>query len=140
MITAVDTNIFLDILIPNESFYDLSAEALEESSTAGSLVVCDFVYAELCVHFPAQKECNAFLIANEIRVEHLTEEALFQASRAWRTYRKQGGQRGRILSDFLIGAHAQHQASRLLSRDRGFYRKLFPKLDILDPGSGRRYF
>lgn len=138
MITAVDTNIFLDILIPNESLYDLSAQALEESSTAGSLVICDFVYAELCVYFPAQKECDAFLEANEIRVEHLTEEALFQASRAWRTYRRQGGQRNRILSDFLIGAHAQQRASRLLSRDRGFYRKLFPKLEIVDPTS-RRY-
>jgi hypothetical protein len=34
---------------------------------------------------------------------------------------------------------AQHQASRLLSRDRGFYRKLFPKLELLDPGSRYRY-
>ncbi|MBV9180423.1 MAG: type II toxin-antitoxin system VapC family toxin [Acidobacteria bacterium] len=133
MITAVDTNIFLDILLPNEKHYEASAKALEAAATAGSLVVCDLVYAELCIHFATQKECDTFLEENEIRVESLTRAAHFAAGRVWRAYRKQGGQRTRILADFLIGAHAQTQASRLLSRDRGFYRKLFPNLDLTDP-------
>ena len=30
MITAIDTNILLDILIPNDEFCDASAEALEK--------------------------------------------------------------------------------------------------------------
>ena len=41
MITAVDTNILLDILIPNERFYDDSAEALENAAGEGSLVISD---------------------------------------------------------------------------------------------------
>ena len=133
MITAIDTNILLDILLPNPEFFTVSAEALEASANRGSLVICDLVYAELCVHFSAQRECDEFLKSVEIRVEPLNQEAHFQASRAWRSYRKQGGQRTRILPDFLIGAHALKQATRLLSRDRGFYRKLFPALDLIDP-------
>jgi predicted nucleic acid-binding protein len=133
MITAIDTNVFLDILLPDETFYEASAKALEAAATAGSLVICDLVYAELCVHFAAQKDCEAFLDSNDIRVEPLTRAAHFTASRVWRAYRRQGGQRTRILTDFLIGAHAQTQASRLLSRDRGFYQKLFPNLDLMDP-------
>ena len=136
MITGVDTNVLLDILLPNEEFYDASASALQESANAGSLVICDIVYAELCVHFETQKQCDVFLDSNQIRVEALTPEAHFLASRAWRTYRAHGGKRTRILADFLIGAHAQKQASRLLSRDRGFYRKLFPALQLHDPGIG----
>ena len=66
-------------------------------------------------------------------MQSLAREAHFLASRAYRTYRKQGGKRTRILADFLIGAHAQKQATRLLSRDRGFYRKLFPSLNLYDP-------
>lgn len=133
MITAVDTNILLDILVPNETFYEMSASALQDAATDGSLVVSDIVYAELCVHFETQRECDTFLESIEIRVQALTREAQFFASRAWRAYRRQGGQRTRILADFLIGAHAENQATRLLSRDRGFYRKLFPSLQLRDP-------
>lgn len=137
MITAIDTNVLLDILLPNEKFYERSAGALEEAASAGSLVVCDLVYAELCIHFSSQRECDGFFEANAIRVEPLSKESHFLASRAWRAYRKQGGQRTRILADFLIGAHAQTQATRLLSRDRGFYRKLFPSLNLVDPSGGK---
>lgn len=133
MITAVDTNILLDILVPNERFYAASADALEQAASEGLIVISDIVYAELCIHFEAQRECDGFLESNEIRVQNLTHEAHFLASRAWRIYRQQGGKRTRILADFLVGAHAQKQATRLLSRDRGFYRNLFPSLDLLDP-------
>jgi predicted nucleic acid-binding protein len=133
MITGIDTNVLLDILLPNEQFYSATAAALEDSATAGSLVICDIVYAELCVHFESQRDCDAFLESNEIRVQALTREAHFLASRAWRTYRRQGGKRTRILADFLIGAHAYTQATRLLSRDRGFYHQLFPSLNLCDP-------
>ncbi len=133
MITAVDTNILLDILVPNEQFYGASADALQDAAVFGSLVISDIVYAELCIHFEKQRDVDAFLQNNEIRTQALTREAHFHASRAWRTYRQQGGKRTRILADFLIGAHAQKQATRLISRDRGFYRKLFPSLDLHDP-------
>jgi predicted nucleic acid-binding protein len=133
MITAIDTNILLDILVPNEQFYERSAEALEASAMAGALVIADIVYAELSVHFGTQRECDGFLDSNHIRVQPLTRDALFLASRAWRMYRRQGGKRSRILADFLIGAHGQKQADRLLSRDRGFYAALFPDLKMFDP-------
>lgn len=133
MITAIDTNVLLDVLLPDPRFLSQSARALEDAATAGSLVICDPVFAELCVHFDNQSECDEFLEDNDIRTEALSRAASFQASRAWRTYRKQGGKRTRILADFLIGAHAQLQASRLLTRDRGFYRTLFPSLLLADP-------
>jgi predicted nucleic acid-binding protein len=140
MITAIDTNALLDILVPrhsgpNDKYCDASVLALENAACEGSLVVCDLVYAELCIHFNTQGECDRFLHGNEIRVEPLSAEAHFLASRVWRAYRKQGGQRTRILADFPIGAHAHVQASRLLSRDRGFYKKLFPELSLIDPSA-----
>lgn len=93
MITAIDINILLDILVPNEAFYQASVNALQDAAGKGSLVISDIVYAELCVHFETQRKCDTFLQSNDIRVQSLTREALFIASRAWRTYRRQGGKR-----------------------------------------------
>ena len=110
MITAIDTNVLLDILVPNVAFYRASEKSLQESAMAGALVICDIVYAELSIHFNQQDECDEFL-----------------------EYRRNGGKRTRVLADFLVGAHAQKQATGLLSRDRGFYRSLFPSLGVRNP-------
>jgi predicted nucleic acid-binding protein len=137
MITAIDTNVLLDVLIPNEKFFELSLRAVENAAGEGSLVVCDVVYAELCVQFTTQRGCDQFLESNEIRVEPLSRAAHFLASRIWLSYRRRGGPRPQILPDFLIGAHAMTQANKLVSRDRGFYRERFPKLSVIDPARGR---
>lgn len=133
MITAVDTNVLIDLLVPNEAFVRRSTIAIEQAATEGSLVICDLVYAELYGAFANQRDCDAFVEDLGIRIEPLSRAASFLASRTWRAYRAHGGKRARILADFLIGAHAQEQTSRLLSRDRGFYREAFPSLRLQDP-------
>ena len=133
MITAIDSNVLLDLLRPNEEFLETSIRAIEVQNRAGSLVVCDYVYAEICCHFQTQEDCDYFLQSNQIRLESLNTEALFLASRVWRAYRQHGGSRSRILGDFLIGAHALLQATQLMTRDRGFYRTHFSSLQLIDP-------
>ena len=52
---------------------------------------------------------------------------------AWGEHHRQGGRRDRVVADFLIGVHASTEADRLLTRDRGFYRKYFAGLNVLAP-------
>ena len=93
MITAIDTNVLLDVLIPNEKFFEPSLQAMEKVAGEGSLVVCDAVYAELSAQFTTQRACDEFVESNEIRVEPLSRSALFLAGRIWLSYRRQGGSR-----------------------------------------------
>ncbi|NUO10164.1 MAG: type II toxin-antitoxin system VapC family toxin [Candidatus Brocadia sp.] len=61
MITAVDTNIFLDILIPDENYYFNSKQLLDEHVERGQLIISEIVYAELASLFLSEKELRTFL-------------------------------------------------------------------------------
>jgi predicted nucleic acid-binding protein len=133
MITSIDTNVLLDILLPNEKFCKASVRVLGDAASDGSLVICDLVYAELCMHFNTQHEGDLFLKNSEIRVEPLNREAHFLASRAWRTYRKQGGQRTRI---WQTSSSALTPSSKRLDCSHGiadFTGSCFLRLSLIDP-------
>ena len=132
MISAIDTNIFLDILRPNPDFMEQSKALLDTACLEGPLLICEIVYAELATHFNDRADLNAFLDDYEISIQQMGEDVCFLAAHRWLSYRKAGGKRERILPDFLIGAHALANATRLLTRDRGFYYSYFKDLTVIE--------
>lgn len=133
MITAVDTNVLLDVFAADPQFGEASAASLRRCSSEGRLVACEVVLAELASLFPTSDEALQALDRLELDFSPMEAAAALHAGVAWRRYRKKGGTRERLVADFLIGGHAIEQAGRLLTRDRGFYRRYFAPLEIIDP-------
>lgn len=132
MITAVDTNILLDVFLPDPDFGKSSLSLLERAYDQGSLIICEIVYAELVPQFGDRGLLEKALRKMSVSIHFLDNDIAFLAGERWSSYRKSGGKRERIISDFLIGAHALLKAERLLSRDRGFYRSYYSDLTLLE--------
>lgn len=136
MITAVDSNVLIDVLGANAMFGPTSSRAIRRCLGEGALVACGVVWAETAAHFPNSQAAQAALDRLRLEFAALDLTSAATAGESWRAYRRAGGGRERVAPDFLVGAHALCQADRLLTRDRGFYRRYFEDLEILDPSAG----
>ncbi|MGQ0568126.1 MAG: type II toxin-antitoxin system VapC family toxin [Armatimonadota bacterium] len=136
MKTALDTSVLLDVLGGDPVFGKRSREALRTSYDSGALVACDVVWAEVRAHFPSDEACAETLDLLGVQFDPLSVETAMAAGRLWReTRRTSAAARRRVVADVLIGAHAKLQADALLTRDRGFYRRYFAGLRVIDPAS-----
>ncbi len=134
MITAVDTSVLLDVFGADPKFGKRSQDALRDVYDKGALVACDITWAEVRAHFPNDRSFEDAMRLIGVIFDPIGPEAALAAGRLWKERRKQhGAKRDRIVPDFLIRAHALHQADALLSRDRGFYRSYFKDLSTIDP-------
>jgi predicted nucleic acid-binding protein len=131
MITAVDTNVLLDIFLPDKKYAEESGRLLKTAYNEGALLICNIVYAELVPQFKGRSLLDATLATLNVTVSSIDLDIAFLAGEKWELYRRSGGKRQRIITDFLVGAHATLKADRFLTRDRGFYRSYFPELKFL---------
>ena len=132
MVTAVDTSVLLDVVTDDAQWADASEAALRQASREGSLVIGECVLAELA---PALGDAAVaeFLDDWNIRFIPSSRASALLAGKLFGAHLARGGKAGRVVPDFLIGAHAQLHAERLLARDRGYLRDYFKKLSVWQP-------
>ena len=128
MITAVDSNILLDIFIPDEFHFSESKERLTDACKQGTVIVSKIVYAEIVPSFENQESLDRALKGLGVIFSLNDSSIAYEAGLRWKRYREAGGPRDRIIADFLIGAHALISADSFLTRDRGFFATYFPEL------------
>jgi predicted nucleic acid-binding protein len=129
--------VLIDVFGADPEFGERSREAVRDCLAEGGLVACDVVWAEVTGAFADAAAARGALERLGVRYSALEAPAALAAGEAWAAYRRGGGPRDRVIADFLIGAHASLAADRLLTRDRGFYRRYFEGVVLVDPSAER---
>jgi predicted nucleic acid-binding protein len=110
VITAVDTRVLLDVFAADPDFGETSRDALRVCLAQGSLVACDVVWAETAASFVDERRAASALDRLGVSFSPLDRTAAFAGARAWRSDRKAGGERTRVIADVLIAGHAMTHA------------------------------
>lgn len=138
MNTALDTNVVLALWNEEHSTSQAARRAMDFALQRGRLVISGCVFAELLA-YPGRDALflGEFVEQTGITVEWELEERIWRAAGfAYQSYsvrRKRHGASGprRILTDFIIGAHAQERGYVLLTLDDRLFRVSFPKLKVI---------
>ena len=127
MISAVDTNVLLDVFLPDQRYVQQSRRRLRSAYDSGDILVCDIVYSELVPAFDSRADLDDALRSLNATVSPIDTDIAYEAGMRLLRYRQAGGTRRRVLADFLIGARALAKADSFLTRDGDFYL-YFPEL------------
>lgn len=131
--SLVDSNVLIDLVSLDPAHSPWSFRKLDKLSREGALVINQIVLAEVAIHFPLMEEFERSMIGFGVMKDELPWPAAVQAGLAHLAYRKNGGQRERVLPDFLIGAHAAVKKHRIITRDGARYRRYFPNVEVISP-------
>ncbi len=133
MTVLVDSNVLLDVITRDPTWFPWSSGRLAELAELHELAINPIIYAEVAVHFSSVEELDETLGADDFRRLDLPWQAAFLAGRCFLLYRKRGGARRSPLPDFYIGAHAAVSGFRLVTRDAARFRTYFPRVEIISP-------
>jgi len=131
--TLVDSNVLLDVLTEDETWFEWSSNALADAAEVGPLFINPIIYAEVSVRFSRIEDLDVALPESDYRRLPLPWASAFLAGKVFLEYRRNKGTKSTTLPDFFIGAHAAVAQLELLSRDTARYRTYFPTVQLRGP-------
>jgi predicted nucleic acid-binding protein len=129
----VDTNVLLDVIQDDATWADWSISQLRSQAKVHQLVINPVIYAEISLAFERIETLDKVLEDMQLPLMELPKPALFLAAKAFLAYRRRGGLKRNVLSDFYIGAHAAVMDWPVLTRDRSKYETYFPVVKLIAP-------
>lgn len=129
----VDTNVLLDVIQDDATWADWSISQLHTQAKVHQLVINPVIYAEISLAFERIESLDKLLADMQLPMMELPKPALFLAAKAFLAYRRRGGLKRNVLSDFYIGAHAAVMDWPVLTRDRHKYETYFPVVKLIAP-------
>lgn len=134
MATFLDTNILVYLLNSEESHHDWAVKEFTDSKLRGPALIADIVYCELSAGMNSKDQVDAAVEQLGIERTHGDDPALFRAGQAYKQYKSGGGQKKRVLPDFIIGAIADSAGAPLITNNASDFAKYFPGLQLISPG------
>jgi predicted nucleic acid-binding protein len=134
-VILIDSCIVTDLADPESTWFEWSASTLERLDPINTLVINPIIYAECSIGFARIEEVEALFESLGFAMKPIPREALFLAGKAFLQYKRRKGEKGNVLPDFFIGAHAAVSGYQLISRDKGRFSTYFPSVDLIIPES-----
>ena len=129
----VGTDVLLDVLQDDPAWVGWSLRQLRAQSLLHRLAINPVIYAELSLGFSGIEALDAALDGMTLPLLEIPKPALFLAGKAFAQYRRRGGTKAGVPSDFFIGAHAAVAGLPILTRDTARYRSYFPTVRLVAP-------
>ena len=129
----VDTNILVDVFEDDPDWVQWSVARLREQSSLRTLAINPIIYSELAFTFSTIEKLDAVIASLRLVYKEFPRAALFLAGKAFAQYKRRGGTKTNVLSEFFIGAHAAILGCPILTRDPTRYRAYFPTVDLIAP-------
>jgi predicted nucleic acid-binding protein len=136
MVIALDTNILVSLWNQENALNSQAAELLESLGQTADFLISAPVYAELFVVPIRGLNLDDLLDDTDVAIDWNISEPIWRlAGTAFQSYAKRrvasrSSAPRRILTDFIIGAHALTNGYSLLTLDQRHYRAAFPKLKL----------
>lgn len=137
--TLIDTSVVIDARDTKSPWHKWAKQQIASAGAADGAIINTVIIAEAAGGFEERDELLKDLETMGLTHSPLPISAAIPASRAYATYRSRLKALGKLpaskipLGDFFIGAHAEAEGMKLVTRDADRIRTYFPAVKLVVP-------
>lgn len=128
----VDSNVIIDAANPHARDHEWAQARLGELAP-GEGVLNPVVASEVAAGMRALAAFERLIQSMQLRLLPIDLSAAFRAGQAFQLWIANGGRRGALLPDLLIGGQAEVLGASILTRDIRRFRRYFPEVVLITP-------